>query len=135
MNWTSPGISLRKKKKNPALADAPTGAAGAPAATAALSAQDQLIQSALQAGIPLATIQQILISQPNLILGAPNPSATPTTPPSLLNPLITFNVQVQNLLNNTRVNGYGGVITSPLFGRATGWGQGRSITLSLQTRF
>ena len=52
-----------------------------------------------------------------------------------MNPLITFNVQVQNLLNNTRVNGYSGVITSPLFGTATTWGAGRSITLSLQTRF
>jgi hypothetical protein len=135
MNWTSPGISLRKKKQNPAAANAPTGAAGAPAAAAALSPQDQLIQSALAAGIPLGTIQQILISQPNLVIGNPNAPAAPTTPPSLLNPLITFNVQVSNLLNNTRVNGYSGVITSPLFGRATGWGQGRSITLSLQTRF
>jgi hypothetical protein len=44
-------------------------------------------------------------------------------------------VRVDNVLNNTRINGYSGVITSPLFGRPTGYGAGRQIMLSLNTRF
>jgi hypothetical protein len=135
MNWNSPPINFRKKKQLPASA-APTGAAGAPAAAAVLSPQDQLIQSALNAGIPLATIQQILITQPNLVAGAGIATpATPQTPPSLLHPRVTFRVQVNNLLNNTRVNGYSGVITSPLFGKPTGYGPGRTIQLGLQSTF
>src|SRR4029434_9919101 len=117
-------------------AAAPTGAAGAPPAVAVLSAQDQLIQSALNAGIPLATIQQLILTQPNLVAGAsvPNP-VSPTAPPSLLHPRVTFRVQVSNLLNNTRVNGYSGVITSPLYGIATSFGPGRSITFGVNTQF
>jgi len=133
MNWNSPPLNVRKKKKKPV--DAPTGAAGAPAAPAALSAQDQLIQAALAAGVNPANIQQLiasLSSQPGFIGGTPS---TPTEPPSLLHPRITFRVNVQNLLNNTRVNGYSGVITSPVFGKPTGWGAGRSIQLSLNSSF
>jgi hypothetical protein len=116
------------------VVSAPTGAAGAPAP--ALSAQDQLIQSALQAGIPLATIQQLILAQPNLIAGPGAAAPTsPQTPPTLLHPRVTFRVQVQNLLNNTRVNGYSGVITSPLFGKATGFGPGRTITFGMNTQF
>jgi hypothetical protein len=133
MNWTSPQINVRPKKAVP-VAAAPTGEAGAP--PAALSAQDQLIQSALNAGIPLATIQQLLLSQPNLIGNAPaGAPAAPLAPPSLLRPRISFRVQVNNLLNNTRVNGYGGVITSQLFGKPTGYGAGRSIQLGIQSNF
>ena len=132
LNWSSPAINIRKKAQ-PAVTP-PTGAAGAPAP--ALSPQDQLIQSALQAGIPLATIQQLIIAQPNLI-GAPGAVAptAPQAPPSLLHPRVTFRVQVQNLLNNTRVNGYSGVITSPLFGTATSFGPGRTITFGVNTQF
>jgi hypothetical protein len=131
-NWSSPAINIRKKEQ-PAVTP-PTGAAGAP--TSALSAQDQLIQSALQAGIPLATIQQLIMAQPNLI-AAPGAAAptSPQAPPSLLRPRLTFRVQVQNLLNNTRVNAYSGVITSPLYGTATSFGPGRSITFGMNTQF
>jgi len=133
LNYTTAPINVRKKKA-PQVAQAPTGAAGAPAASA-LSPQDQLIQSALSAGLSLASIQQLL-SQPGIInLGGAQGTATPTAPPSLLHPRMTITVNVQNLLNNTRVNGYSGVITSPLFGRPTGYGPGRSITLSLNTQF
>ena len=131
LTWSSPAINFRKKKKPPVDA-APTGEAGAP--VAALSAQEQLIQSALNAGIPLAMIEQLILAQPNLI-GSTSASSTPIEPPSLLHPRVTFRVSVQNLLNNTRVNGYSGVITSPLFGKPTGYGSGRSITLSLNTQF
>ena len=44
-------------------------------------------------------------------------------------------VQVNNLLNNTRVNGYSGVITSPLFGKPTSYGAGRTIQVGLQSQF
>jgi hypothetical protein len=130
LNWNSPAINIRKKAQ-PAVTP-PTGAAGAPA----LSPQDQLIQSALQAGIPLAMIQQLILAQPNLIAatGAAAP-VSPQAPPSLLRPRLTFRVQVQNLLNNTRVNGYSGVITSPLYGMATSFGAGRSITFGVNTQF
>jgi len=132
LNWNSPAINIRKKKA-PAAVTPPTGAAGAPAPV--LSAQDQLIQSALQAGISLATIQQLIIAQPNLI-GAPGAApVSPQAPPSLLHPRMTFRVQVQNLLNNTRVNGYSGVITSPLYGMATSFGAGRTITFGVNTQF
>lgn len=134
LNYTTAPINVRKKKA-PEVAQAPTGAAGAPAASAALSAQDQLIQSALNAGLSLASIQQLL-SQPGIINAAgAQGTASPTAPPSLLHPRMTFTVNVQNLLNNTRVYGYSGVITSPLFGRPTGYQAGRSITLSLNTQF
>jgi hypothetical protein len=136
MNWNSPPINFRKKAAPLPAAAAPTGAAGAPPPAAALTAQDQLIQSALNAGIPLATIQQILLSQPNLVAAAGTAApVSPTAPPSLLHPRVTFRVQVNNLLNNTRVNGYSGVITSPLFGKPTSYGAGRTIQVGLQSQF
>jgi hypothetical protein len=136
LTWSSPPVNFRRKPKAPAVESAPTGAAGAPAAAAVLSPQDQLMQSALAAGLPLATIQQLIMNNPNLIAAAGTAApTTPTTPPSLLHPRVTFRVQIQNLLNNTRINNYGGVITSPLFGRPTSYGAGRSIQLSLNTQF
>jgi hypothetical protein len=130
LNYTTPPINIRKRK-------APTGetASGAAGVPAAISAQDALIQSALSAGLPPAMIQQLLSSmaaQPGLAGAAPT---APTAQPTLLNPQLTFTVRVDNVLNNTRINGYSGVITSPLFGRPTGYGAGRQIMLSLNTRF
>ena len=52
--------------------------------------------------------------------------STPTIPYVPLR----FNIQVTNLLNNTQINGYGSVITSPFFGMPTSYGAGRSIRLS-----
>ena len=94
------------------------------------------MQSALAAGLPLATIQQLILNNPQLISAAGAVgTATPTTPPSLLHPRVTFRVQIQNLLNNTRINNYSGVITSQLFGRPTRYQAGRSITLSVNSQF
>ena len=133
LNWNSPPINIRKKK---APDVAPTGAAGPPTAAAAMSREDALIQSALQAGLPLGTIQQLILANPGLVgtAGTGIPT-TPTAPPTLLHPRVTFRVQIQNLLNNTRINGYSGVITSDFFGRPTSYGAGRSIQLSLNTQF
>jgi len=44
---------------------------------------------------------------------------------------LAFTVQVRNLLNNTQLRGYSGVITSPLFGKPTGVAPGRTMTLGL----
>ena len=127
LNYTTPPISFRRRQS------AVEAAAPAPNA----SPQDTLIQSALNAGLPPAAIQQLLASiaaQPGIIVpGTPSGPAQP--PPSLRNPQVTFTVSVQNLFNNTRITGYGGVITSPLFGRPTGYMSGRTIQLSMNTRF
>ncbi|HLQ75868.1 MAG TPA: carboxypeptidase regulatory-like domain-containing protein [Terriglobia bacterium] len=137
LNYSSPSLSIRKKK--PATAAVAAGTPPPPGASAAvaagISAQDSLIQSALAAGLPLAAIQSLL-SQPGIltVVGNASPS-TPAQQPTLAHPQLTFSVSVQNLLNNTRINGYSGVITSPLFGKPTGYGNGRSIQLSLNSRF
>ena len=64
LTWSSPPINFRKKPKAPAADAAPTGAAGAPTAAAVMSREDQLMQSALAAGLPLATIQQLILAIP-----------------------------------------------------------------------
>jgi Carboxypeptidase regulatory-like domain len=46
---------------------------------------------------------------------------------------VQLSVRVSNLFNSTIRSGISGVMTSPLFGQSTGGGQGRRITLSLQT--
>jgi hypothetical protein len=46
---------------------------------------------------------------------------------------IQLSVQVRNLFNSTIRTGISGVMSSPLFGQPTGGGQGRQITLSVQT--
>jgi len=132
MNYNSPQLSLRKKKP------APVAAAGAASTAASTNAAlESLIQTATAAGLPAAAIQQLIASataQPGLLqsLGL---STTSSTQPSLMHPATTVNVSIQNLLNNSRMNGYGGVITSPLFGQPTSYQPGRSITFSLNSRF
>ena len=46
---------------------------------------------------------------------------------------LTLSVQINNLFNSTVRQGITGNMSSPLFGQPTGGGQGRRITLSLQT--
>jgi len=46
---------------------------------------------------------------------------------------VQLSVRITNLFNSTIRTGISGVMTSPLFGQPTGGGQGRKITLSLQT--
>ncbi len=134
LTYSSPQFNLRKRPKPAALQGAaPTGAAGAP-----LNAADQLLQSALLAGIPLASAQQLissLVLQPGFIEGVGVAGAGASQPPSLTHPQLSFSITAQNVLNHTRVNAYSGVITSPLFGKPTSWGQGRQIYFSLNTRF
>jgi len=133
LTYSSPSFNIRKRPAPAAVAGAPpTGAAGTPAG---LSNVDQLIQSALAAGINPAQIQQLissLSSQPGFIEGVGN---GPTQPPSLAHPQLSFSINAQNVLNHTRVNSYSGVLTSPLFGKPTSWAQGRTVYLSLNTRF
>jgi hypothetical protein len=50
-------------------------------------------------------------------------------------PTITFQVQVQNLLNHTQLNGYSGTLTSPFFGRASGANRPRQIEAGLRFNF
>jgi len=132
LNYTSPPLNVRKRKQEIAVTPA-----GAQAEANPLSAQDQLIQSALNAGLPLSAIQQLISSisaQPGLVTagGVAGPAQAP---PTLAHPRITFSANIQNLLNNTRVNAYSGVITSPLFGKPTSFGAGRTIQLSVNTSF
>jgi len=46
-----------------------------------------------------------------------------------------FNVSANNLLNNTQLRGYSGVLTSPLYGKPTGAAAGRTIILGLGLTF
>jgi hypothetical protein len=50
-------------------------------------------------------------------------------------PTMTFNVQVQNLLNHTQLNGYSGTMTSPYFGRASNARQPRQIEVGVRLNF
>jgi hypothetical protein len=128
LTYSSPVLSFHKKKPAPAAATGPASAAAANSA-----ALDSLIQSAMAAGLPAAAIQQLL-SQPGLVAGL-STSSTPTKQPTLLHPQTTLNVRVNNLLNNSRINGYSGVITSPLFGQPTSYQPGRDIRFTLNSRF
>jgi hypothetical protein len=60
----------------------------------------------------------------------PQSSGNPATGPRL-----QFNVSANNLLNNTQLRGYSGVLTSPLFGKPTGAAAGRSVTAGLGILF
>ena len=48
---------------------------------------------------------------------------------------MTLNVSINNLLNNTQLRGYSGVLTSPFYGRATSAQIGRSVALGLNFNF
>ena len=48
---------------------------------------------------------------------------------------ITFNIQVQNLLNNTQLNPYSGTMTSPFFGKASSARNPRQIETGLRFNF
>ena len=50
-------------------------------------------------------------------------------------PNLEFTVTSNNLLNNTQLRGYSGVLTSPLFGKPTGTAAGRVVTLGLGVNF
>jgi hypothetical protein len=76
-------------------------------------------------------------ASPQLIVGGPGgpaviPQAGGTSAPG---PKLSFNVNAQNLLNNTRLYGYSGVLTSPLLGKPTGASSGRTIILGLNLSF
>ena len=74
---------------------------------------------------------QVLIGGPGgpvVVPVGPNASAAP-------GPKMAFSVGAQNLLNNTQLRGYSGVLTSPLYGKPTGAGQGRFIILGLNFTF
>ncbi len=141
LNYNSPNLSLHRKKPEPkAATPAPAGTAASSAANT--NAQiDALIQSALAAGLPASALQQIIAqasANPALlasVLGSTPAASTNQKPPSLMRPRVYITVNIQNVLNHTRVNGYSGVITSPLFGKPTGWGSGRSIYFTINEQF
>jgi hypothetical protein len=51
------------------------------------------------------------------------------------NPTMTFQVNVNNVLNSSQFNNYSGVLTSPFFGRASTARNPRTIELSLRFNF
>jgi hypothetical protein len=131
LTYNSPQFSVRKKSKPATQA---TPAPGGAAPTAGLSQIDQLINSAMAAGINPAQIQSLiasLSSQPGFTEGASGPVAQP----SFTHPQMSFSVTANNVLNHTRVTSVSGVITSPLFGQPTSWAQGRNVYFSLSSRF
>ncbi len=74
---------------------------------------------------------------PQLIVGGPGgPAVIPQgAGNSAPGPKLSFNANAQNLLNNTRITGYSGVLTSPLFGKPIGAAAGRTIILGLNLSF
>jgi hypothetical protein len=75
---------------------------------------------------------------PQIIVGGPGGPAVISQGPGGPNspgPKISFNVQANNLLNNTQNRGYFGALTSPLFGKSTGAASGRTIILGLSLAF
>jgi len=50
-------------------------------------------------------------------------------------PTVTFQMQIQNLLNNTQLNGFSGTMTSPFFGRASNARNPRQIEAGLRFNF
>jgi len=75
---------------------------------------------------------------PQLIVGGPGGPAVISQGPagsSAPGPKLSFNVNVNNLLNSTRLTGYSGVLTSPLFGKPTGASAGRTVMLGLILSF
>ena len=74
---------------------------------------------------------------PQLIVSGPGgPAVIPQGPGNTApGPKLAFNVNAQNLLNNTRITGYSGVLTSPLFGKPIGAAAGRTVMLGLNLTF
>ena len=76
---------------------------------------------------------------PQMIIGGPGGPAVISAPqPAGANtpgPKANLVINVNNLLNNTQVRGYSGVVTSPLFGKATGAAAGRLVILGLNFTF
>ena len=75
---------------------------------------------------------------PQIFVGGPGgPVVIPQGPggPNSPGPKISFNIQANNLLNNTQNRGYFGALTSPLFGKSTGAAPGRTIILGLSLAF
>jgi len=74
---------------------------------------------------------------PQMIVGGPGgPVVVPQAGgPAAPGPKLAFNVNAQNLLNNTRLTGYSGVQTSPLFGKPLGAAAGRTVMLGLNLSF
>jgi hypothetical protein len=134
LTYNSPAFSVRKRAK-PAAAQGTPAPGGAAPTTAGLTQIDQLINSAMAAGLSPANIQSLIASissQPNFIDGA---AGTPVAQPTFTNPQLSFSITANNVLNHTRVNNVSGVVTSPLFGQPTSWAQGRNIWFSLNSRF
>jgi hypothetical protein len=50
-------------------------------------------------------------------------------------PTVTFQMQVQNLLNNTQLNNFSGTMTSPYFGRASNARNARQVEVGLRFNF
>ena len=48
---------------------------------------------------------------------------------------VTFQMQIQNLLNHTQLNGYSGTMTSSFFGRANNARQPRQVEVGLRFNF
>jgi len=48
---------------------------------------------------------------------------------------MTFNVQIANLLNNTQLRQYNGILTSPFFGKSNTAMDGRRVRLGLNFLF
>ena len=80
------------------------------------------------------------VANPNgqIFVGGPGgPVAIPqgSSGNSASGPRLQFNVSANNLLNNTQLQGYSGVLTSPLFEKPTSAAPGRSVTVGLGLLF
>ena len=49
--------------------------------------------------------------------------------------LVRFQARFYNVLNTSQIRGYSGVLSSPLFGRPTGFQRGRTVRLSMEVDF
>src|SRR5262249_44454542 len=73
---------------------------------------------------------------PQVVGGPGGPTVIPQGPGSSApGPKLQFNVSANNLLNNTQLRGYSGVLTSPLFGKPTGAATGRAVIMGLGLLF
>jgi len=80
------------------------------------------------------------VANPNgqIFVGGPGgPVAIPqgSSGNSASGPKLQFNVSANNLLNNTQLQGYSGVLTSPLFGKPISAAPGRTVTVGLGLLF